>query len=77
MEHAYDPLLRARKESLADLIEDLTDKEYIIAEKAIDLFFDKIEYLLEHTKKMTRNAETGRLTVIVDEYDSNSKEVVQ
>lgn len=37
-----DELLKARNETLLDLSEDLSDAEFIIAEKAIDLFLDKM-----------------------------------
>lgn len=37
------PLLRARKDALHDLAQDMTDEEYDIAVRAIDKFFDFIE----------------------------------
>jgi hypothetical protein len=65
----YDPLLRARKEALADLAEDLTDAQYALAEKVIDVLLDKIDYEIEHADKMLRNQETGHLKVIVENPD--------
>ena len=59
----YDPLLRARREALADLAEDLSIDEYDIAEKAIDIYLDKIEYEMEHAKNIMVNGETGRFTI--------------
>ena len=39
----HDPLLRARKDALKALEDSLTDDEYEIAIRAIDVFFDFIE----------------------------------
>lgn len=72
MEHRYDPFLHARREALADLEEDLSVEEYEIAEKAIDVLLDKIDYIMEHATKVARNHETGQLTVLVDDNDSNN-----
>ena len=71
MEHKYDPFLHARREALADLAEDLSIDEYDVAEKAIDVLLDKIDYIMEHATKVARNAETGALTVLVDDNDSS------
>ena len=71
MEHRYDPFLHARREALADLAEDLSVDEYEIAEKAIDVLLDKIDYIMEHATKVARNHETGQLTVLVDDCSSN------
>ena len=71
MEHKYDPFLHARRDALADLVEDLSADEYDIAEKAIDVLLDKIDYIMEHAEKVMRNHETGALTVLVDDCGSN------
>lgn len=63
----YDPLLKARKETLLDLSEDLSDEEYVIAEKAVDVFLDKLDYELEHAEKMVRDHETGQIRIIIKE----------
>lgn len=72
MTHRYDPFLLARKEALRDLEEDLTVEQHEVAMQAIDVFLDKIDYILQTEDKIVRNHETGQLTVFTDEYDSNS-----
>lgn len=72
MKHKYDPFLHARRDALLDLQEELSPEEYDIAEKAIDVLLDKIDYIMEHAENVMRNQETGALTVVVDEYNSNS-----
>lgn len=62
----YDPLLRARREALADLAEDLTPDEYDIAEKAVDIYLDKIEYEMGNAKNIMVNQETGMFTITSD-----------
>lgn len=68
----YDPFLHARRDALDDLSEDLNEAEYIIAEKAIDVLLDKIDYILSKAEKVARNQETGALTVYLDEHDSTN-----
>ena len=65
----YDPLLKVRSEVLADLSEDLTDAQYVIAEKAIDVFLDRLDAEFETADKMVRNQETGQLKIIVHNED--------
>ena len=69
---SYDPILRARRDALKDLEEDLDDKDYEVAIRAIDKFFDYIDAEMQHADKMVRNQETGALTVITSNHDSNS-----
>ena len=66
----HDPLLRARKEALLDLEESMSEWEYEIALKAIDAYDDKIDYELEHAKKVVIE-DTGHLIIETSEYDSN------
>lgn len=73
----YDPLLRARQKALSDIEEDLSVEEFEVAERAIDLYIDKVEYELEHARDVkiestghmviTSNNEAGKL-----EYDSSN-----
>lgn len=72
MEHKYDPFLRARREALEDLEEDLSVEEYDIAERAVDKMLDKLEDIMGHAEKVMRNHETGALTVLVDDNDSSN-----
>ena len=58
----YDPLLKARKIALMDLSEDMTDEEYVIAERGIDKFLD----ILEEVTPKRRGSEP----LIVSEYDT-------
>ena len=64
---SYDPILRARRDALADLQEDLTPNEYDLAERAIDKFYDYIDVELQKADRMIRNQESGALTVLESE----------
>jgi len=74
MVNKYDPLLHARKEALLDLSEDLTDEEFAIAEKAIEILLDKIEYELEHSSSV-KVEETGHL-IITSNFESSPDMVI-
>lgn len=64
----YEQLLRIRKEVLFDLSEDLTDAEYVIAERAIDGFIDRIEGKQPVEEEFFES--TVALKITIDEYDS-------
>lgn len=68
----YDPTLRARRDALDALQEDLTEEEYDVAEKAIDKFLDCFDVIMEHSKNVSIHGETGHLLIMTDDYDSNS-----
>lgn len=74
MGQQYDPILRARRDALERIQEEitLTDKEYSKVERALDIFFDCIEDQLRGHDNIARHAETGMLIVTSDEHDSNS-----
>lgn len=66
----YDPILRARRTALSELSEDMTDEEYLIAEKSCDEMCDAIDdELRNHAQVLTINGETGVLTVITSDRD--------
>ena len=59
----YDPLLKARRNALDELQEELTTYEYEVAEKAVDMYLDKIEDEMGHAKNIMVNRETGMFTI--------------
>lgn len=68
----YDPSLRARRDALESLAEELTPEEYDVAEKAIDKFLDCFDDIMGHSKNVSIHGETGHLLIITDDYESNS-----
>lgn len=59
----YDPLLKARRNALDDLQEELSPDDYNVAEKAVDMYLDKIEEEMGHAKNIMVNQETGMFTI--------------
>lgn len=69
----HDPLLAARRDTLQILIDALSDEEYAMAIKVIDMYIDALEGEIgEEYRLYVRNA-TGKLILTVHKHDSNSQ----
>ena len=67
----YDPLLRARKDALSELIDSLSDEEYEVAIKAIDTFFDCIEEEVPQIAHLVVEENSTIDILVVDDNDSS------
>lgn len=61
----HDPLLRARKEAFKVLEDNIFDREYEVATRAIDLYIDQLEQQFgDKTRVMIKS--TGQIVLILN-----------
>lgn len=77
MDNRTNLLIRARREALEDISFDLSDEEYVIAERAVDKFMDKAEDLLREAEQVFIHQETGALDIVIHQEEGSTPDSLE